>query len=60
MRPFIANYYRRWYDEKVSSLELAAPLTISPELSVEQTLTIMNNEGFDQLPVINADGYDIY
>merc|ERR1711988_1657091 len=45
-----------WFDEKVSSLELSAPLTILPELSVEQTLSIMTNEGFDQLPVIESSG----
>lgn len=45
-----------WFDEKVSSLELSAPLTILPELSVEQTLSIMNNEGYDQLPVIESSG----
>ena len=46
----------RWYDEKVSSLELNAPLSINPDLSVEQTIDIMNKEGFDQLPVIDNDG----
>ena len=46
----------RWYDEKVSSLELSAPLSIMPELSVDQTIKIMNNEGFDQLPVIDELG----
>merc|ERR1712066_830463 len=45
-----------WFDEKVSSLELSTPLTILPELSVEQTLSIMTNEGFDQLPVIESSG----
>merc|ERR1712223_1084294 len=45
-----------WFDEKVSSMGLSAPLTIMPELSVEQTLSIMNNEGFDQLPVIDSSG----
>ena len=50
----------RWFDEKVSSLELSAPLTILPELSVEQTLSIMTNEGFDQLPVIESSGYVYY
>ena len=43
-----------WFDEKVSSLDLSAPLSILPDLSVEQTITIMNDEGYDQLPVIDA------
>ena len=46
----------RWYDEKVSSLDLSAPLSIMPDLSVDQTIKIMNNEGFDQLPVIDELG----
>lgn len=45
-----------WFDEKVSSLDLSAPLSILPDLSVEQTIGIMNNEGYDQLPVIDATG----
>merc|ERR1719433_968135 len=45
-----------WFSEKVSSLELCAPLTISPDLSVGQTIEIMNSEGYDQLPVINSEG----
>merc|ERR1719245_2262993 len=45
-----------WFDEKVSSLDLSAPLSILPELSVEETIGIMNNEGYDQLPVIDATG----
>ena len=46
----------RWHDEKVSSLQLAAPLSILPHLSVEQAITIMNEEGYDQLPVIDEMG----
>ena len=41
----------------MSSLELCAPLTISPDLSVGQTIEIMNSEGYDQLPVIDSTGY---
>ena len=46
----------RWYDEKVSSLDLSAPLSIMPDLSVDQTIKIMNSEGYDQLPVIDELG----
>lgn len=45
-----------WYDEKVSSLELSAPLSIGPSLNVEETIQIMNKEGYDQLPVIDDGG----
>ena len=56
-KSYVSSNDFRWFDEKVSSLELSAPLTILPELSVEQALSIMNNEGFDQLPVIESSGY---
>ena len=52
--PLTVKY--RWHDEKVSSLELAAPLSILPDLSVEQAINIMNEEGYDQLPVIDEMG----
>jgi len=45
-----------WADEKVSSLDLSAPLTILPTVTVEQAIDIMVREGFDQLPVITESG----
>merc|ERR1719270_815472 len=45
-----------WYDEKVSSMDLSAPLSITPTLTVDQTLEIMDKEGYDQLPVIDETG----
>merc|ERR1719452_89240 len=45
-----------WADEKVSSLELSAPLSILPSVAVEQAVDIMVKEGFDQLPVLTAKG----
>lgn len=45
-----------WHNEKVSSLQLSAPLSVLPHLSVEQAITIMNEEGYDQLPVIDETG----
>jgi len=50
--------YRKlwWHDEKVSSMELCAPLSVLPEITVEQTIEIMNSEGYDQLPVIDTAG----
>ena len=45
-----------WADEKVSSLELSAPLSILPSVTVEQAIDIMVQEGFDQLPVITESG----
>ena len=45
-----------WEKERVSSLELSAPLSILPSVSVVQAIDIMSREGFDQLPVITKDG----
>merc|ERR1719167_42931 len=45
-----------WFGEKVSSMEMCAPLSVLPEITVEQTIEIMNSEGYDQLPVIDNAG----
>merc|ERR1719438_444629 len=45
-----------WAQEKVSSLELSAPLSILPSVPVEHAIDIMVKEGFDQLPVITESG----
>jgi len=45
-----------WEREKVSSLELSAPLSILPTVSVENAIEIMSREGYDQLPVITSTG----
>jgi len=45
-----------WAHEKVSSLELSAPFSVAPTVTVEQAVDIMVKEGFDQLPVITAKG----
>eukprot|EP00088_Acartia_fossae_P068518 TRINITY_DN8705_c0_g1_i1.p1 TRINITY_DN8705_c0_g1~~TRINITY_DN8705_c0_g1_i1.p1 ORF type:complete len:582 (-),score=186.61 TRINITY_DN8705_c0_g1_i1:443-2188(-) len=45
-----------WEKEKVSSLELSAPLSILPTVSVEHAIDIMSKEGYDQLPVIQHTG----
>merc|ERR1712204_36020 len=45
-----------WAEEKVSSLELSAPFSVQPSVTVEQAVEIMVKEGFDQLPVLTAKG----
>lgn len=45
-----------WAREKVSSLDLSAPFSVQPSVTVEQAVDIMVKEGFDQLPVITAGG----
>ncbi|XP_074653103.1 cystathionine beta-synthase-like isoform X2 [Tubulanus polymorphus] len=45
-----------WWNLKVSSLNLSAPLTVFPDVSVQDTLALLNREGFDQVPVIDPSG----
>jgi len=45
-----------WEKERVSSLDLSAPLSILPTVSVENAIEIMSKEGYDQLPVITTTG----
>ena len=45
-----------WEKTKVSALELSAPLSILPSVSVDHAIHIMVQEGFDQLPVITKNG----
>jgi len=45
-----------WEKERVSSLDLSAPLSILPTVSVEHAIEIMSKEGYDQLPVITQTG----
>ena len=55
----IMNYlfWNRWSDLKVSTLGVEAPLSITPSVSCQEAIDIMKKEGFDQLPVAEADGY---
>lgn len=50
----LAKYW--WSSLKVSSLPLAAPLTVLPTLSCESAISIMQREGYDQLPVVDKEG----
>merc|ERR1712012_31519 len=54
MTKFLDNQW--WANEKVSSLELSAPFSVQPTVTVEQAVEIMVKEGFDQLPVLTAKG----
>jgi len=45
-----------WSSLSISSLSLAPPLTVSPNIKVESAIQIMHNRGFDQLPVVGANG----
>ncbi|XP_037796596.1 cystathionine beta-synthase-like [Penaeus monodon] len=45
-----------WSNLKVSSLPLAAPLTVQPTIACEDAIAIMQREGYDQLPVVDHEG----
>ncbi|XP_071175798.1 cystathionine beta-synthase-like isoform X1 [Mytilus edulis] len=46
----------RWWNLPVSSLSLRAPLTVTPTVTIQETLELLNKEGFDQVPVVNEAG----
>ena len=50
------SLYPRWWDLKVSLLDVATPLTVLPSVSCQDAIDIMNKEGFDQLPVVDQAG----
>lgn len=45
-----------WSSLHVSALQLRAPLTVTPTVTIQETLEILNKEGFDQVPVVNDAG----
>jgi len=45
-----------WSELKVSTMNLEAPLTVDPSVTCQEAIDIMKREGFDQLPVAEADG----
>lgn len=50
------NGKNRWSSLHVSALQLRAPLTVTPTVTIQETLEILNKEGFDQVPVVNDAG----
>lgn len=45
-----------WADRTVGSLALHAPLTVAPTISAAACIEIMKKNGFDQMPVVSAEG----
>lgn len=45
-----------WWNLKVSALNLLAPLTVMPNVTIQDTLDLLNKEGFDQVPVVDESG----
>ncbi|KAF4524098.1 hypothetical protein B566_EDAN007681 [Ephemera danica] len=51
--PIDANW---WWNHKVSTFKLKAPLTVLPTVTCQEALDILKTEGFDQLPVVDDNG----
>ena len=45
-----------WWNTSVSTLKLDAPLTVLPNVTVQEAIDIMKRKGFDQMPVVDKDG----
>ena len=45
-----------WSNEKVSVLPNSAPLIVLPSISCQEAISIMQNEGYDKLPVVDKEG----
>ena len=52
----ISQTNSQWSKTFVGSLNLQAPLTVLPTVSVKDTLDLLHAEGFDQVPVVKQDG----
>lgn len=46
----------KWWSLPVSALNLAVPLTVSPDMTINEVLELLNKEGYDQVPVIDDTG----
>lgn len=45
-----------WSNLRVSALNLNAPLTVHPGVAIQETISLLNREGFDQVPVVDDQG----
>ncbi|CAH1796443.1 unnamed protein product [Owenia fusiformis] len=45
-----------WWNLKVSALNLNAPLTVFPHISIQEVQHLLHTEGFDQVPVVDETG----
>lgn len=45
-----------WWNMKVSSLKLQAPLTVQPTITCQEAIDVMKKEGYDQIPVVDENG----
>uniref|UniRef100_A0A672SCU4 Cystathionine beta-synthase n=1 Tax=Sinocyclocheilus grahami TaxID=75366 RepID=A0A672SCU4_SINGR len=45
-----------WWNLKLQSLNLSAPLTVLPTVTCQKTIKILKEKGFDQAPVVDEAG----
>jgi len=45
-----------WWNLNVSALNLQTPLTITPNVTISETLELLNTEGYDQVPIVDGEG----
>ena len=56
VRLFFPRSFCRWWNLSVSALNLNAPLTVHPDVSIQDTLKLLHREAFDQVPVVDESG----
>ncbi|XP_062538975.1 cystathionine beta-synthase-like [Armigeres subalbatus] len=49
-------HHHKWWDQEVSTIDMATPITITVDVSIQEAIRIMKKNNLDQLPVINHDG----
>ncbi|KAM9317504.1 cystathionine beta-synthase [Gastrophryne carolinensis] len=45
-----------WWNVRVSALNLSAPLTVLPTVSCSQTIQLLRENAFDQVPIVSESG----
>ncbi len=49
-----------WWGEKtVADLKISSPVIVSPSVTVQTAIKTMTETGFDQLPVVDAEGHTV-
>lgn len=49
-------FFNRWWNLRLQSLNLSAPLTVLPTVSCQKTIKILKEKAFDQAPVVDEAG----
>jgi cystathionine beta-synthase len=50
------NFSSWWAERKVYELHINTPLTITSDVSCKDAISLLKNEGFDMVPVLDAEG----